>query len=119
MAPAQGLFTLFSLRSFFLCHRLSRFLFRLFLLVLTFAHDVAPLGLEYRCLLITFSARPTAEPAPVAAESALPCPPILTALNAAIGMSQVRSADPPEEGHRPKAGEQGDPETDTFEMMLR
>ena len=66
-----------------------------------------------------FPAGASAEASPVSAESTLPCSPILTALNPAIGMPQVGSADPPEEGDGTDAGEQRDPESHTFIMRSR
>ena len=65
-------------------------------------------------LSIPFPAGAAAEAAPVSPESALPCSPILTTLNPAIGMTQVGTADPPEEGEGAEAREQRDPDSDTF-----
>ena len=62
MEPVAALFTFFSLCSLFFCHRLCRFLFGLFLLVLTFSHDVAPLWLKYRRHLLRDHKQPTQPP---------------------------------------------------------
>src|SRR5215467_14834229 len=60
-------------------------------------------------LPIPFSACSSAESTPVATEPSLSGTPIFTSLNPAIGVPQVRSANPPEKCDRAEAGKQRDP----------
>ena len=54
-------------------------------------------------LSVAFAIGASAEPAPVSAEAALPCSPILAALNPPVGMPEIWTADPPKEGNGAKA----------------
>src|SRR5687767_1816472 len=64
-----------------------------------------------RQLSESFPVRSTSESAPVSAKTSLPRAPILTTLNATVGVTQIGPADPPEKCDGADAGEQGDPES--------
>lgn len=64
-----------------------------------------------------FPAHSSSKPAEGAAEAALTAAPKFSAAEAAIGMAEVRPADPPEKPERAETHRHGQKNTEPFELM--